>query len=70
MRFCSAWVSYALCWLVLGCRVVIHRSWLQYPRFHTPYVIIVYVMLDVEYPRAGLIRLNPPTSCWSISASI
>jgi len=57
LRFCSAWVSYAPCWLVLGCRVVNTRSWLHILGFTLLTVIIVYVMLDVEYPTRGL---NPP----------
>src|SRR6476660_9193440 len=35
-----------------------HRSWLHILGFTVLTVIIVYVMLDVEYPRAGLIRLE------------
>jgi hypothetical protein len=34
------------------------RSWLHILGFTVLTVIIVYVMLDVEYPRAGLIRLE------------
>lgn len=34
-----------------------HRSWLHILGFTVITVIIVYVMLDAEYPRAGLIRL-------------
>jgi hypothetical protein len=35
-----------------------HRSWLHILSFTVLTVIIVYVMLDVEYPRGGLIRLE------------
>ncbi|MGB9472199.1 MAG: hypothetical protein WBQ59_22850 [Candidatus Acidiferrum sp.] len=35
-----------------------HRSWVHIFGFTVLTVIIVYVMLDVEYPRAGLIRLE------------
>jgi Protein of unknown function (DUF4239) len=35
-----------------------HRSWLHILGFTTITVIIVYVVLDLEYPRAGLIRLE------------
>jgi hypothetical protein len=34
-----------------------HRSWLHILSFAVMTVIIVYVIIDVEYPRAGLIRL-------------
>jgi len=34
-----------------------HRSWLHVLGFTVMTVIIVYVVLDIEYPRAGLIRL-------------
>jgi hypothetical protein len=34
-----------------------HRSWLHILGFTVITVIIVYVILDVEYPRSGLIRL-------------
>jgi len=34
-----------------------HRSWLHILGFTVMTMIIVYVILDVEYPRAGLIRL-------------
>lgn len=34
------------------------RSWLHIVGFTVLTVVIVYVMLDVEYPRAGLIRLE------------
>jgi multidrug transporter EmrE-like cation transporter len=35
-----------------------HRSWLHLLGFTVITVLIVYVMLDAEYPRAGLIRLE------------
>jgi len=35
-----------------------HRSWLHILGFSVITVIVVYVMLDAEYPRAGLIRLE------------
>jgi len=35
-----------------------HRSWLHILSFAVITVIIVYVIIDVEYPRAGLIRLQ------------
>ena len=35
-----------------------HRSWLHILGFTVITVIIAYVILDVEYPRAGLIRLE------------
>jgi hypothetical protein len=34
------------------------RSWPHILGFTVITVIVVYVMLDVEYPRAGLIRLE------------
>jgi hypothetical protein len=34
------------------------RSWLHILGFTVITVIVVYVMLDIEYPRAGLIRLE------------
>jgi hypothetical protein len=35
-----------------------HRSWLHILGFTVLTVIIVYVVLDIEYPRARLIRLE------------
>jgi hypothetical protein len=35
-----------------------HWSWLHIIGFTVLTVVIVYVMPDVEYPRAGLIRLG------------
>ena len=49
-----------ICSLLAGFRMSSgqHRSWLHILGFAALTVIIVYVMLDVEYPRAGLIRLE------------
>jgi hypothetical protein len=48
-----------ICSLLAGYRMAGgHRSWLHILGFTVITVIIVYVMLDVEYPRAGLIRLE------------
>ena len=49
-----------LCSLLAGYRMASgqRRSWLHILGFTVITVIIVYVMLDVEYPRAGLIRLE------------
>lgn len=49
-----------ICSLLAGFRMSSgqHRSWLHILGFTILTVIIVYVMLDVEYPRAGLIRLE------------
>ena len=48
-----------ICSLLAGYRMssAQHRSWLHIFGFTVMTVIIVYVMLDGEYPRAGLIRL-------------
>jgi len=48
-----------ICSLLAGYRMSSdkHRSWLHILGFTVITVIIVYVMLDAEYPRAGLIRL-------------
>lgn len=48
------------CSLLAGYRMASghRRSWLHLLGFTAITVIIVYVMLDVEYPRAGLIRLE------------
>ena len=35
-----------------------HRSWLHILGFTVITIIIVYVILDVEYPGAGLIRFE------------
>ena len=49
-----------LCSLLAGYRMAIgqHRSWIHILCFSVITVIVVYVILDVEYPRAGLIRLE------------
>jgi hypothetical protein len=49
-----------ICSLLAGYRMASgqHRSWLHIFGFTIITVIIVYVILDVEYPRAGLIRLE------------
>src|SRR5262245_16378382 len=49
-----------ICSLLAGFRMSSgqHRSWLHMLAFTVLTVIIVYVMLDVEYPRAGLLRLE------------
>jgi len=49
-----------ICSLLAGFRMSSgqHRSWLHILGFAVLTVVIVYVMLDVEYPRAGLIRLE------------
>jgi len=49
-----------ICSLLAGFRMSSgnYRSWLHILGFTVLTVIIVYVMLDVEYPRAGLIRLE------------
>jgi hypothetical protein len=58
MRLCLAWVLFVPCWLVFGCRMANTRVGSTILGFTVLTVIIVYVMLDVEYPRAGLIRLE------------
>jgi hypothetical protein len=49
-----------ICSLLAGYRMAIgrQRSWLHILGFTVITVIVVYVILDVEYPRAGLIRLE------------
>jgi len=49
-----------ICSLLAGYRMASgqQRSWLHILSFATITVIIVYVIIDVEYPRAGLIRLQ------------
>jgi hypothetical protein len=49
-----------ICSLLAGYRMSSgqRRSWLHIVGFTAITVIIVYVMLDVEYPRAGLIRIE------------
>ena len=49
-----------ICSLLAGFRMSSgqHRSWIHILGFTVLTVVIIYVMLDVEYPRAGLIRLE------------
>jgi hypothetical protein len=49
-----------ICSLLAGYRMAIgqNRSWLHIFGFTVITVIVAYVVLDVEYPRAGLIRLE------------
>jgi hypothetical protein len=49
-----------ICSLLAGYRMASgqHRSWLHILGFAAITVVIVYVALDVEYPRTGLIRLE------------
>ena len=49
-----------VCSLLAGYRMSTgrHRSWLHILGFTLITVTVVYVMLDAEYPRAGLIRLE------------
>jgi cytochrome c oxidase subunit IV len=49
-----------ICSLLAGYRMAgaQRRSWLHILGFIVLTVIIVYVMLDIEYPRTGLIRIE------------
>ncbi|HTM35513.1 MAG TPA: hypothetical protein VL156_02090 [Terriglobales bacterium] len=49
-----------LCSSLAGYRMAIgqHRSWLHILSFTLITVVLIYVILNVEYPRAGLIRLQ------------
>ena len=49
-----------ICSLLAGYRMAIgqQRSWLHIFGFSVITVIVIYVFLDIEYPRAGLIRLE------------
>ncbi len=49
-----------ICALLVGYRMASgqHRSWLHILSFVVITVVIVYVTIDIEYPRAGLIRLQ------------
>ena len=49
-----------ICSLLVGYRMATgqHRSWLYILGFTIFAVIVVYVILDIEHPRAGLIRLE------------
>ena len=52
-----------VCSLLAGYRMAIHhRSWVHIFSFTVLTVIVAYVMLDIEYPRAGLIRLETADS--------
>jgi hypothetical protein len=57
------WLLFSLgliCSLLAGYRMAIgqRRSWIHILAFTLITVIIVYVILDVEYPRTGLIRIE------------
>jgi hypothetical protein len=49
-----------ICSLLVGFRLAANkrRSWLHIFAFTLITVVVVYVILDIEYPRAGLIRLQ------------
>jgi uncharacterized membrane protein YedE/YeeE len=49
-----------ICSLLAGYRMAtgLHRSWLHILGFTVITVLVVYVVLDIEYPRAGLFRLE------------
>lgn len=49
-----------ICSLLAGYRMAVgqHRSWLHILSFVLITVVVIYVIIDVEYPRAGLIRLE------------
>jgi hypothetical protein len=49
-----------ICSLLAGYRMATgqHRSWLHILSFVVIAVIVIYVIIDVEYPRTGLIRLE------------
>ncbi len=48
-----------ICSLVAGYRMAVgQRSWLHILSFVLITVIVIYVIIDVEYPRVGLIRLQ------------
>jgi hypothetical protein len=49
-----------ICSVLAGYRMagVRRRSWLHTLGFLLIAVVVIYVILDVEYPRAGLIRLG------------
>jgi hypothetical protein len=51
-----------ICSVLAGYRIASghHRSWVHIFGFTAMTMIIVFVILDVEYPRAGLIRLESP----------
>ena len=41
------------------------RSWIHVVGFAAVLSLTVYVILDLEYPRVGFIRLDAPTACSS-----
>jgi hypothetical protein len=49
-----------ICSLLAGYRMSVgqNRSWLHIMTFAVSTVIVIYVIIDIEYPRAGLIRLH------------
>jgi hypothetical protein len=49
-----------ICSLLAGYRMAIvqHRSWLHILSFVVITVVVIFVIIDVEYPRAGFIRLH------------
>jgi hypothetical protein len=51
-----------ICSLLAGYRMAdsLHRSWVHIFGFTVISVIVIYVILDIEYPRSGLIRLEAP----------
>jgi hypothetical protein len=52
-----------ICSLLAGYRMAIHhRSWVHIFSFTILTVIVAYVMLDIEYPREGLIHLESADS--------
>jgi hypothetical protein len=58
--FALLFVLGIICALLAGYRIASspRRSWLHILGFTVMTVVIVFVILDVEYPRAGLIRLE------------
>lgn len=52
-----------ICSLLAGYRMAIqHRSWVHIFSFTVLTVVVAYVMLDIEYPRVGLLRLETADS--------
>jgi len=41
------------------------RSWIHTVGFAAAMALAIYVILDIEYPRLGLIRVDASTRCWS-----
>jgi hypothetical protein len=58
--FALLFVLGLICSLLAGYRMAVggQRSWLHIVGFAVITVVIVYVTIDVEYPRAGLFRLD------------